>query len=70
MKINLSFTANLVLENIELSDEEALAIIKEYEESGTLSEDVLDKILNDSAADLFVEEIIDIDDVCEYGEEE
>jgi len=70
MKISIAFTANLMLENIELPEDQALAVIKEYEETGTVSEDLLDKILNDSAADLYVEEILDIDDVCESSDEE
>jgi len=70
MKISIAFTANLMLENIDLPEDQAKAIIKEYEETGTVSEDLLDKILNDSAADLYVEEILDIEDVCESDEEE
>lgn len=70
MKISISFTANLALENIELPDAQAKAILKEYEETGTVSDEALDKIMNDAAADLYVEEILDIEDVCESGDEE
>lgn len=70
MKISISFTANLALENIELPEAQAKAILKEYEETGTVSDEALDKIMNDAAADLYVEEILDIEDVCESGDEE
>jgi hypoxanthine-guanine phosphoribosyltransferase len=70
MKISIAFTANLALENIELPDAQAEAILKEYKETGTISDEALDKIMNDAAADLYVEEILDIEDVCESGDEE
>lgn len=67
MKLSVQFTANLVLENIDLPDDQAKAIIAHFEEHGSLTEEQLDIILNDQKADLFVDEVIEIDDVGETG---
>lgn len=69
MKISIEFTANLILENIELPEELATTILKHYEETGEIAEEHLDRLLNDQSADLFVEEIIQIEDVCEFDPE-
>jgi hypothetical protein len=69
MKISIQFTANLVLENVELPDDKANEIIAHYEKNGTLTEDQLDLIMNDQSADLYVEDVLEIGDVCEYSEE-
>ena len=65
MKISIAFTANLVLENVELDDAVAAQVIETFEKTGTVPEEILDKILNDDSADLFVEDVIEIDEVCE-----
>lgn len=69
MKISIQFTANLVLENVELPDDKANEILAHYEKNGTLTEDQLDLIMNDQSADLYVEDVLEISDVCEYSEE-
>jgi hypothetical protein len=65
MKISIAFTANLVLENVELDDAVAVQLIETFEKTGTVPEEILDKILNDDRADLFVEDVIEIEEVCE-----
>lgn len=70
MKISIQFTANLVLENVNLPDDVATEILSYYEKNGTLTEEHLDLIMNDQQADLFVEDIIEISDVCEFDEQE
>jgi len=68
MKISIEFTANLVLENIELSEEKAQELLAYFEEHGTLTEDQIDMIMSDDKADLFVEDIIEVSEVCEFIE--
>jgi hypothetical protein len=69
MKISIQFTADLVLENVELADNVAKEIIAHFEKNGTLTEEHLDLLMNDQSADLYVEEVLEIGDVCEYSEE-
>ena len=69
MKISIQFTADLVLENVELADSVAKEIIAYYEKNGTLTEEHLDLLMNDQTADLYVEEVLEIGDVCEYTED-
>jgi hypothetical protein len=68
MKISIEFTANLVLENIELPEEKAQELLAYFEEHGTLTEDQIDMIMSDDTADLFVEDIIEVSEVCEFIE--
>ncbi len=70
MKVSIQFTANLVLENIELSEEKTAEIMSYYEENGTLSDEMVEMVMNDPTADLFVEEVISIDDIFESLEED
>lgn len=70
MKVSIQFTANLVLENIELSEEKTAEILSYYEEHGTLSDDMVEMVMNDPTADLFVEEVISIDDIFESLEDD
>jgi hypothetical protein len=70
MKVSIQFTANLVLENIELSEEKTAEIMSYYEENGTLSDEMVEMVMNDPTADLFVEEVISIDDIFESLEDD
>lgn len=70
MKISIQFTANLVLENVELPDDQASEIMGYFEKNGTLTEEHLDMIMNDQSADLYVEDVLEISEVCEFTEEE
>jgi hypothetical protein len=69
MKISIQFTANLVLENVEIADDKAKEIMSYFEKNGTLTEEHLDMIMNDQSADLYVEDVLEISDVCEFTEE-
>lgn len=70
MKVSIQFTANLVLENVEMAEDKANELFDYYEKNGTLTEEHLDMIMSDQNADLFVEDVIEISEVCEYSEED
>lgn len=70
MKISISFTADLSLENIDLPEDKAQRALVSFRQNGTLPQDLIDEIIADATADLFIEEIIEIDDVYESEEEE
>ncbi len=70
MKISISFTADLALENIDLPDGQAQEAINTFKKTGTLPPELMDAIVSDGTADLYIEEVLEIDDVYPADEDE